>query len=125
MAEAIAEAEAEGNMQEMEGGVMTTEQEVRTPKVDGLQVSPNQGGERVSMIVEGIGARPTRAEEIRRGKQPITQSQQERDSRPRQQQIVDRLRHCGCGVLLLEVLRNLSRMHPRQLSPKGRQLMSM
>jgi hypothetical protein len=41
MAKAIAEAEAKGNMHEMEGDVMTTEHEVRTPRVDGLQVSPN------------------------------------------------------------------------------------
>jgi hypothetical protein len=99
MAEAIAEAATKGNMHEMEGNVMTTtEQEIRTPKVDGYQVSPNLGNERESTNVEGTGARPTRADEIWRGKQPMTQSQQERDIRPRQRQTVDILRLGGVAA---------------------------
>ena len=54
VSEAIAEAKAEENMHEMEGDVITIEQEIRTPRVDGLQASPNQGGEQMSMFVESI-----------------------------------------------------------------------
>jgi hypothetical protein len=75
MAEAIAEAKAKANMHEMEGDVMIDEHEVRTPRMDGLQRSPYRSGGRLSTTAEGTGARPTRAEEVRRGKQPMTPSQ--------------------------------------------------
>ena len=95
MAEAIAEAEAEGNMHEMEDDVITIEREVQTPGVDRLQASPDHRGEGLSMDAEGTGTRATRSDEIRRGKQPMTSSQQERDSRAPEQQSVDKLRLGG------------------------------
>ena len=75
MAEAIAEAEAEGNMHEMEGDGMPFEHEVRTPRMDGLYVLPTGGVERLTANVEGTEARSTIAEEIRRGKHSMTPSQ--------------------------------------------------
>jgi len=95
MAEAIAEAETARNINEMEGDVMTTERNVLTPGVDRLQVPQDQRGEGLSMDAEGTGSRTTISDEIRRGKQPMTPSQQERDARPREQQFVDKLRLGG------------------------------
>ena len=95
MAEAIAEAETARNINEMEGDVMTTERDVLTPGVDRLQAPQDQRGEELSMGVEGKWTRTTRSDEIRREKQPMTPSQQERDTRPREQQSVDRLRLGG------------------------------
>ena len=71
MTKAIAEAEAEGTMHEMEDDEMPTGHGIRTPSVDGLQVTPADGFARL-VVVEGREARSSRAEEIQRGKQPMT-----------------------------------------------------
>jgi hypothetical protein len=83
LAAAIAEAEADANMHEMEDDGMPVERVFRSPNMDILHVGGAAAG--------GREARSSRAEEIRRGKQPMTPSHEEGDKRPRQQNAVDKL----------------------------------
>ena len=80
MAEAIAEAEAEETMEEMEDARTPTIQEMYSRRLDGLYISPGDMAAGLANTSEGKDARHARAEEILRGKQPMTTpSQQERE----------------------------------------------